>query len=133
MVRRDLEGLRPAAVEAVLAVAIGREIARTDDPARLLAAVLDVVSMKERLVDDDRLPGWRLVEDDERGRRIHVTSADVLEGAPSRRAPRTHRKTLRRARRAAAVRSPRGAATPARRAPRASPEGLRHRTLFAAG
>jgi hypothetical protein len=86
VVRRDVEGLRPAAAEAVLAVAIRRELARVTDPARLLEAILRVVSMQERLGDDDRLPGWRLVETGDQGRRLHVTSADVMaDGGSTRR------------------------------------------------
>ena len=79
VVRRDVEGIRPAVAETVLAVAIRREIGRANDPARLLEAVLTVISMNERLTDDDRLPGWRLVESGERARRLHVTPADVLD------------------------------------------------------
>ena len=79
--RRDTEGQEPAVAEAVLAVALRRAITKTRDPARLLEAVLDVISMRERLDGaDDRLPGWRLVE---RGgeRRVRITSDDVLEDA----------------------------------------------------
>jgi hypothetical protein len=61
--RRDAEGQRPAVAEAVLAVALRRAIAKTREPARLLEAVLNVISMRERLDGaEDLLPGWRLVE-----------------------------------------------------------------------
>jgi hypothetical protein len=81
VVRKDTEGKRAAVAETVLAVALRRAIAKAKDPARLLEAVLDVLSMHERLEGaDDRLPGWRLVE---RGspaeRRVRITSDDVLE------------------------------------------------------
>jgi hypothetical protein len=82
VVRRDAEGQRPAVAEAALAVALRRAIAKTRDPARLLEAVLDVISMRERLDgSDDRLPGWRLVERGGPGqRRVRITSDDVLNG-----------------------------------------------------
>jgi hypothetical protein len=80
VVRKDVEGQRPAVVETVLAVALRRALARAKDPARLLEAVLDVISMSERLEGvADRLPGWRLVEHDGvRERRVRITSDDVL-------------------------------------------------------
>jgi hypothetical protein len=81
VVRKDVEGQRPAVAGAVLAVALRRAIAKAKDPARLLEAVLDVISMRERLEGpDDRLPGWRLVEHGGTGeRRVRITSDDVLE------------------------------------------------------
>jgi hypothetical protein len=83
VVRRDAEGQEPAVAEAVLAVALRRAIAKTRDPARLLEAVLDVISMREQLDGaDDRLPGWRLVErDGSSQRRVRITSGDVLKDA----------------------------------------------------
>jgi hypothetical protein len=83
VVRKDVEGQRPAVAESVLAEALRRAIARTRDPARLLDAVLDVISMRERLEGaDDRLPGWRLLEHGgTRERRVRITSDDVLEDA----------------------------------------------------
>jgi hypothetical protein len=83
VVRKDVEGQRPAVAESVLAEALRRAIAKTKDPARLLDAVLDVISMRERLEGaDDRLPGWRLLErGGTRERRVRITSDDVLEDA----------------------------------------------------
>jgi hypothetical protein len=83
VVRKDAEGNRAAIAETVLAVALRRAIARAKDPARLLEAVLDVLSMHERLEGaDDRLPGWRLVEHGGPAeRRVRITSDDVLEEA----------------------------------------------------
>ncbi len=78
VVRRDAEGGRPTVAEAVLTLAIRREIGKVKDPNALLGAVLKVVSTRERLGDDDRLPGWRLVEDREPSRRLHVTFSDVV-------------------------------------------------------
>ena len=87
--RRDAEGQRPAVAEAVLAVALRRALAKTREPARLLEAVLNVISMRERLEGaEDLLPGWRLVERGGPGsargggpgeRRVRITSSDVLE------------------------------------------------------
>jgi hypothetical protein len=83
VVRKDVEGQRPAVAESVLAEALRRAIAKTKDPARLLDAVLDVISMREQLEGaDDRLPGWRLLEHGgTRERRVRITSDDVLEDA----------------------------------------------------
>jgi hypothetical protein len=83
VVRKDAEGNRAAIAETVLAVALRRAIAKAKEPARLLDAVLDVLSMHERLEGaDDRLPGWRLVEHGGPGeRRVRITSDDVVEEA----------------------------------------------------
>jgi hypothetical protein len=83
VVRKDVEGKRAAIAETVLAVALRRALAKAKDPARLLEAVLDVLSMHERLVGaDDRLPGWRLVEHGGRAeRRVRITSDAVLDEA----------------------------------------------------
>jgi hypothetical protein len=108
VVRRDLEGRRPAVAEAVLAVALRQGVAEALDPesllpaarraipglaaddealaafamrtaARVIEALLRELSEHGRLERGGAgLPGWRLVEDREGERSLIVTAGDVL-------------------------------------------------------
>jgi len=110
VVRRDVEGRRPAVAEAVLAVALRRGVAEALDSdsllpaarraipglaaeddalaafaartaARVIEALLREISEHGRLERDGAgLPGWRLVEDGVEERRLIVTAGDVLGG-----------------------------------------------------